>query len=576
MEAEVEIKTERVDDIPLLMWQQRVMGIPQIIDKQLKINGNRQGLSVGWTVACWLSFIVSKADHRMSYVEPWAAEHIEILSRLVPMEVNVQDFTDDRLGDVLRYLSDDESWSTIEQEIGQHLVQVYELPTERVRLDSTSVAVYQEADRETLFAYGHSKDHRPDLSQFKVMLSGLDPMGMPLSTQVVRGNEADDGLYLPAIEQVRKVLKRKGLLYIGDSKMEALCTRAHLAAGNDCYLVPLSKKGKQAELLSELLAPVWSKAQELVEIEATDADSGKSRLVARAYETTRSQRDIVNDKVVDWTERLLVTYSPTLGEQAKRGLDQRLKRAQKKLAELTPASGRGKKKWTKIGPLEVAVEKILKQHRVSDFLQLSYRSHETERHIRRYKERPARIEVSTRYTIDVLVDEDALAKERRTLGWRLFVTNSSQDELPLAQALLTYRQAPVFERDFSRLKGAPLGLRPVYLHREDHIIGLVRLLSLALRLLTLVEFIVRQELQQSQLPLPGLYPGNPKQETLRPTTERLLRAFHNLTLTFIRHGEQELLHLTPLSQLQSRILSLIRLPDSIYTDLTKPLDPIPI
>ena len=70
-------------------------------------------------------------------------------------------------------------------------------------------------------------------------------MGMPLATLVVAGNQADDGLYLPAIEQSRQVLQRRGLLYIGDSKMEALTIRAALAAGNDFYLMPLSKKGRQ-------------------------------------------------------------------------------------------------------------------------------------------------------------------------------------------------------------------------------------------------------------------------------------------------------------------------------------------
>lgn len=220
--------------------------------------------------------------------------------------------------------------------------------------------------------------------------------------------------------------------------------------------------------------------------------------------------------------------------------------------------------------------KILQHHRVTELLQVSYQLHETTRHIRRHLDRPARTEVTHRYTLSFTVDEDALDQVRRTFGWRLFVTNSSQEVLPLTEAILTYRQAPVAERDFSRLKGVPLGLRPVYLHREDHLIGMVRLLSLALRFLTLVEFLVRQQLDQTQDTLAGLYPGNPQQATQRPTTERLLRAFQNLTLTFIRTSDSSLIHLSPLSTLQSRILALIGFPDSIYTDLTRPLDPIPL
>ena len=41
------------------------------------------------------------------------------------------------------------------------------------------------------------------------------------------------------------------------------------------------------------------------------------------------------------------------------------------------------------------------------------------------------------------------------------------------------------EHSFGRLKGHPLSLSPMYLQREDHIKGLIRLLSIGLRLLTL-------------------------------------------------------------------------------------------
>ena len=57
METEAEIQTVRVDDIPLLVWQQRVMRILQFIDEVIQPHGNRQGPSVGWTVGTWLSYL---------------------------------------------------------------------------------------------------------------------------------------------------------------------------------------------------------------------------------------------------------------------------------------------------------------------------------------------------------------------------------------------------------------------------------------------------------------------------------------------------------------------------------------
>jgi hypothetical protein len=133
-----------------------------------------------------------------------------------------------------------------------------------VRLDSTSVSLYHDPEGSQLIRRGHSKDHRPDLAQLKVMLATLDPLGAPLVTQVVAGNRADDGLYLPAVDEARAVLGQTGLLYIGDSKMEALNTRAHIVAGGDYYLTPLSVKGSHAELLAELVQSALAGEPDLI------------------------------------------------------------------------------------------------------------------------------------------------------------------------------------------------------------------------------------------------------------------------------------------------------------------------
>lgn len=157
----------------------------------------------------------------------------------------------------------------------------------------------------------------------------------------------------------------------------------------------------------------------------------------------------------------------------------------------------------------------------------------------------------------------------------MYVLNVPADQFSLTQAVLTYRGSPTIERLFSRLKGRPLGLRPVYLHREDHLTGLVRLLSLALRILTLTEFVARRSLAVEKEGLAGLYPGNPKQQTYRPTTERLLAAFKEITLSLVQLPGQTIVHITPLTPLQSRILKLLDLPTSIYTDLAANILPNP-
>ena len=130
-----------------------------------------------------------------------------------------------------------------------------------------------------------------------------------------------------------------------------------------------------------------------------------------------------------------------------------------------------------------------------------------------------------------------------------------------------YREEYRIEHGFARLKGHPLSLSPFYLQREDHAKGLIRLLALGLRILTLLEFVVRRRLGQDPEPLLGLYAGNPKRATLMPTAERLLEAFKDITLLILPQAGQALRHLTPLTSLQERILELLGASSAVYTRL---------
>ena len=103
----------------------------------------------------------------------------------------------------------------------------------------------------------------------------------------------------------------------------------------------------------------------------------------------------------------------------------------------------------------------------------------------------------------------------------------------------------------------------MYLERDDHATGLIRLLSVGLRVLTLLEFVVRQRLATDKTVLAGLYAGNPKRATARPTAERLLEALQGLTLTILQEGRCRRYHLTPLSPLQ-QLLALLDFRVDIY------------
>src|SRR5882762_2713379 len=216
-----EIKSERVDDIPLLLAQLCEMRVPELIHQCFPTHGNWMGLSLGHLVTVWLVFILSQSHHRLSHLRPWAATRLQSLRAGLGVALGETDFTDDRLAQALDYLSDDEGWRAFEDALNQHVLRIYDLHDELVRLDMTTAKAYGQITADGLLQFGHSKDHRPDLPQLKISVSTLDPLGLPLTATIVRGEKADDPLYIPEIERVRDTLQRRGLLFVGDSKMAA-------------------------------------------------------------------------------------------------------------------------------------------------------------------------------------------------------------------------------------------------------------------------------------------------------------------------------------------------------------------
>ena len=141
------------------------------------------------------------------------------------------------------------------------------------------------------------------------------------------------------------------------------------------------------------------------------------------------------------------------------------------------------------------------------------------------------------------------------------MTNASGERLSLEKAVFAYREQWQPERGFHRFKRGRLPALPIYFQDDQKIRGLMFLLTIALQVFTLMEFVVRRQLAPEKHSLAGLYDGNPKRTTVRPTAERLLAAFSGITLYCHRDGSTEITSLNPL---QRRILELMKIPDSIY------------
>src|SRR6516162_5814830 len=474
---------ERVDDVPLILGFLNQLRLPHLLDQHLKPHPHHQGLSLGWLITFWITYILSQADHRKFHVRAWALKLHHCLEAVTGLSIRDVDFTDDRLTLLLSRLSHTETWNSIEADLWKGTCAVYSLPLERIRLDSTTSYGFHTPTDGGLMQLGHSKDHRPDLAQFKLMAAAAEPTGQLIASTVHPAEAADDPLYLPIIERVRTILGRTGLLYAGDCKMAALETRGAIAAHGDFYLTRLPLTGATKEDLTTTWvedAISGTRRAELVPIAVGEDQLGVG------YEFERPQTTCIDQVEQTWTERVQVIRSESLVQTPTRALRRRLEKAAAAVRALTPPVGPGRVQWTTGWELERAVTAVLVEHEVEDLLEVAWTREETSRtrYVGRGRggpDRPKKTELKIRYQItSVRRKEEAIQQREARLGWRVQVTNVPSAGLSLVGSVVAYRGGWSLERDFHLLKDRPLGFRPFFVRRDDQIVGLAHLVTLAL------------------------------------------------------------------------------------------------
>lgn len=562
-EEQLDVHVEPVEDIPVIIAKLERMKIQELVERHFVPHGNWRGCSVGQVALVWLTYILTEGDHRLSYLQEWVKGREKTLSACLKTNIRAKDFSDDRLEILLDMLGSDEKWRLFDRDMTQGILRVYDLKGNLIRLDSTSGSGYWKVTEEGLFQFGHSKDHRPDLPQFKIMLATLDPLGLAVGIQVPSGDKADDPLYIPAMDQVRHNLGRnESLFFVGDSKMMAFETRLHAVAGGDGYLGPFSKTQINNEVLSSLLKPVWDGEQPLEVIQRKGVD------IAEGFETSVELSGTVSEKEVNWTERRLVVRSYQHAHAATQALEVRLGAAAIDLGKLNER-GRGKEHFRDLESLTNAAQSVLKKHKAEGCFLFTCEEQTTKYRVRAHKERPAETRTKYEVTLSFERDEPVIQRLTRLFGWRIYGTNQPAANFSLEKLVCAYRDEYLVERNFGRLKGKSLALTPMYLQDDNRATGLIRLLSIGLRALTLLEHVIRENLAKTGQKLAGLYAGNPKRETARPKAETILRAFKNIYLTTIQIAGQTRQQITPLNDGQRQILALCELPANLY-DLLVP------
>jgi len=263
------------------------------------------------------------------------------------------------------------------------------------------------------------------------------------------------------------------------------------------------------------------------------------------------------------------------GAQSK-SLRDRLRRAQAEIKALTPEPRQGRRQDCDQENFKAALCAVIEKHKVVGLLDVNWEveEHKQVKLIGRGRagaDRPKREIVRRRCQVkSVNLDRKAVAAARRRLGWRVQFSNAPA-EVSLPACVTHYRANWRGERNYNRLKGEPVGIDPIFVRNDDQIIGLTNLLTMAVRVESLIEVQVARGLQSEGQEIKGLYPGLPHKGTDHPTAVAMLKAIDRKEITLMRAelNGQTSLQLSPLPEWLPDVLRYLHLSPTLYADLQK-------
>ena len=157
------------------------------------------------------------------------------------------------------------------------------------------------------------------------------------------------------------------------------------------------------------------------------------------------------------------------------------------------------------------------------------------------------------------IDHKQIQQDAALDGVYLLVAGGPAAQLEDEQILTEWKGQYKVEHSFRRVNGLFL-VGPVFLKHPQRIVSLIFLIMVGSLVAGLIQRQVRRVLAQLQQPIRGLMPEG--RDNLRPTVERLFKAFAHYGLVRVKDATGTLLHcqFARLDPVQQQILDILGLP----------------
>jgi len=431
--------------------------------------------------------------------------------------------------------------------------------------DTTSISVegiYETDDEQADFQinHGHSKNHRPDLKQFKYGL-GVTKDKIPVMGNSFSGNIDDKTWNYDFIKEMRNQFDPKTLkdmVYIADS---ALITKSNLEA---IARIPL--QGDTPLRFISRLPGTFSKENELIE-KAFEKDRWEE------FGTFSEKKDAAVYKGQEFISELyqdnynfIVVHSSKFDGRKQRGLNTRLDKKEKELEK--EAKKLEKDSFACQPDALLAWEKFKKEHGDKHFqLEVSINQEVKKGPGRPSKKQMENPEHIYRIEISIRRDKEAIEQTKQRLSCFVLITNILEGHSAY-EILKEYKEQFNVEMTFKFLKD-PIFVGAIYLKKPERVEALSYVFLIALLMFYILERRVRKAMEKEEEPL--IIPG--KVETFKPTGVKILQSFEFM---MVHTTENPMKRAFPANlRIPERLLCLAGLTPEIYLRVLPPPNKFP-
>lgn len=529
--------------------------------RQFMVEDKRCTVSpVAGTLVLLKNYLVSREP--IYGVGTWARQYDP--ARLGLSAGQVAALNDDRVGRCLDRLFDADC-SALILAVTRHVVEEFGIDLSEVHNDSTTVTffgAYDGAEKggtargkpTPALTWGFNKDHRPDLKQLLYNLTVSSDGAVPVAFGIEDGNVTDDKTHQATWDLLCLVVGRPAFIYVADSKLATNANMTYIANRGGRFVSVLPRTRAEDTLFRKLLLEGSAEWQEIKK--SYDDDGVLLDVISAAKEEVTTAEGF----------RLLWFHSTRKIELDRQARSKLISRALGSLAELRLKLRSPRTRYKERAKVEAAVEKRLCEAKAQRWIRVEIQPEERQVYVQETPGRPGpntryRKELRPRFDIVYRVNDDAVKEAEKQDGVFPLVTNDR--ELSVTGVLEVYKRQSQIEKRFSQLK-SQFEIAPVYLKSVHRVVALLTLYYLALLVQALLERELRLAMKKERIASLPLY--HEERECRAPTTRRVIDLFENIQLHELASpgAKSPLRFATALSELQSEVLRLLRVPETDY------------